>query len=263
MSDRRSHRGAHPADQELFGPTQVPNLRAAVADFSWLLSRGYSDKSALKLVGDRYALRQRQRIAVMRCACSDAARQHRLEHVLPGDGLDGRMLMIDGYNVLTTVEAALAGGVLLLGRDSCLRDMASMHGSFRKVQETVPATMILGEALAGWRAGRCVWLLDRPVSNSGRLKTLIARTARQHGWDWTVDIVPSPDRVLAQTDQVIASADSAVLDRCTRWFNLARRVVTAFVPDARILDLSTVVGSDDLAAGGAIDHAPGGQLCQE
>jgi hypothetical protein len=34
--------------------------------------------SALKIVGDRHALNQRQRTAIMRCACSDEARAARL-----------------------------------------------------------------------------------------------------------------------------------------------------------------------------------------
>ena len=56
-----------------FLPEAVPRLRSAVSDLSWLLSRGYADKSALKIVGDRYNLLERQRIAVMRCSSSDAA----------------------------------------------------------------------------------------------------------------------------------------------------------------------------------------------
>src|SRR5256885_8530001 len=44
---------------------------------SWLLSRGYQPKSALKLVGDRHSLRERQRLAVGRAACSDESRERR------------------------------------------------------------------------------------------------------------------------------------------------------------------------------------------
>ena len=56
-----------------YGPSLgLPALRQAVADLSWLLERGYAEKSSLKLVGDRYDLLARQRTAVGRCACSDA-----------------------------------------------------------------------------------------------------------------------------------------------------------------------------------------------
>ena len=238
MPDRRSHRGPHPRDAELFAPEQLPALRRAVDDLSWLLGRGYAEPSARKLVGDRYALRQRQRLAMMRCACGEAARQTRQAREVPPDALPGRTLLIDGYNALTTLEAALGGGVLLLARDGCLRDIASMHGSYRKVAETRPALTLLGEAAAAWGVARCVWLLDRPVSNSGRLRNIMAELAEQRGWDWTIQLVQSPDRDLARSDHIIATADSAVLDRCGRWFNLARRTVAEKVPHARPIELN-------------------------
>ena len=68
MPDHRTHRGPHPEDAGLFAPAAGPGLRAATADLSWLLSRGYASPSAMKIVGDRYALDARQRMAVMRCS---------------------------------------------------------------------------------------------------------------------------------------------------------------------------------------------------
>src|SRR5437588_95661 len=121
MPDRRQHRGPHPEDAQLFAPEAWLALRSAVGDLCWLLDRGYAGRSALKLVGDRYRLAQRQRVAVGRCSCSRAASESRRARQLAVDQLPGRVVAIDGYNVLTTVEAALAGGVLLIGRDGVLR----------------------------------------------------------------------------------------------------------------------------------------------
>lgn len=174
----------------------------------------------------------------MRCACSDAARHRRQEHQCSAQDLPGRELLIDGYNVLTTIEAALAHGVLILGRDGCLRDLASMHGTFRKVHETSPAAALLGDEIMAAGVTRCVWLLDSPVSNSGRLKTLLEHTAHDHHWAWGVELVPSPDKLLIQAPQIIASSDSAILDRCQRWFNLTWWIVSRLLPQSWIVDLS-------------------------
>lgn len=237
MPDKREHRGRHPADDALFAEDQRPRLREAVGDLSWLLGRDYARDAALKLVGDRYSLRQRQRLAVMRSACRDEAARDRQSREVGIEGVGGRPLWIDGYNVLLTIEAALAGGVLLLGRDGCLRDLASVHGSYRKVEETVPALERLGEALAGWGVRESVWYLDKPVSNSGRLKTLMGEVANSRGWDWSVRLVNNPDAELARAEEIVATADSAVLDRCGRWLNLARRVVGERVEGAGWVDL--------------------------
>ena len=71
MPDKRIHRGPHPADEKLFAREAIGDLQTALADFSLLLTKGYAGKSSLKLVGDRFSLTQRQRLAIMRSACSD------------------------------------------------------------------------------------------------------------------------------------------------------------------------------------------------
>ena len=61
MPDKRCHRGAHPEDARLFDESKWPVLRSAVADLSWLLTRGYAERSGLKVVGDHFQLESRQR----------------------------------------------------------------------------------------------------------------------------------------------------------------------------------------------------------
>jgi hypothetical protein len=182
MPDTRAHRGPHPEDATLFAADQVPALRLAVAELSWLLSRGYAQPSGLKLVGDRHRLNARQRVAVMRCACSDDALAQRSARRVSIEDLRGRAVDLDGYNVVTTVEAALGGGVILGARDGTFRDLAAMHGTFRKVEETRPAAVLVGRVLAEAGAGDITWLLDSPVSNSGRLRGALLEVAAENGW---------------------------------------------------------------------------------
>ena len=238
MPEKRQHRGPHPEDARLFAAAAWGNLQNATADMSWLLSRGYADKSTLKIVGDHYQLHKRQRMAVMRSACADDALAYRRTHQAEVHEMRGVALYIDGFNVTTTVEAALAGGVLLLARDGCLRDVASMHGSYRKVNETPKAIELIGQTAAELGVARCLWYLDQPVSNSGRLKVLIMQIAAEHNWNWQVEVVASPDRELKDTDEHIATADSAILDRCSHWFNLAAETVRRNVPDACIVAMT-------------------------
>ena len=238
LPDKRRHRGPHPEDVELFAPAALNSLRSATDDLSLLLSKGYAPVSALKLVGDRYALAARQRLAVARCACSAQAAARRREHEVGADQLSDAALWIDGYNVLTSIEAALSGGVILHARDGCYRDMASMHGSYRKVEETYPALQVIGELCAQWHVATCHWILDEPVSNSGRLKTLLVEFAQARGWNWHAETARNADAVLIQTQDVVASADSQIIDKTGRWFNLAKAIIAARVDDAWIIDLS-------------------------
>jgi hypothetical protein len=238
MPDRRAHRGKHPEDAKLFDPSWHEALRDATADLSWLLSRDYAQPSAVTIVGDRYSLDERQRMAVTRAACSDQSLAKRTASEIALRELRGQRIEIDGYNVLTTIEAALSGGMILHCRDGTFRDIASIHGTYRKVEETLPAIELAGKTLVELGVSSALWLLDSPVSNSGRLATILREQADRHGWDWQVELVANPDARLIQSHQVIASADSVILDRCSKWLNLARRVVEDHVVCTNVVEMT-------------------------
>jgi hypothetical protein len=233
MPDTRKHRGPGPNDSVWFGALAQGDLRAAVTDLSWLLSRDYAMPSALKLVGDRYRLVERQRVAVQRSACSDAALASRKSREVDARSIHGKSLLIDGFNLILTLESALGGGVVLVGRDGCYRDMASVHGTYRKVEETLPALELAARLLAEWGVGPCTWLLDAPVSNSGRLAAMIRKVVPA----WVAETIPDPDSVLAASDAVVATADAGILDRRGKWINLARVLIEAGVSERSVVDL--------------------------
>jgi hypothetical protein len=176
VPDRRKHRGPGPEDPDWFGGDTLPGLKAAVTDLSWLLSRGYAGPSALKIVGDRYRLVERQRAAVSRAACPAAALADRTVRRVEPEALRGRPLRVDGFNLLLTLESALGGGVVL----------------DRRVAETQPALALAARWLKAWGVGSCTWFLDAPVSKSGRLAALI----RAADPSWFAEVVPDPDAIL-------------------------------------------------------------------
>jgi hypothetical protein len=238
MPDTRTHRGPETRDAIVFGGSAWPTLRAAVSDLAWLLGRSYAPVAALKLVGDRYSLTERQRQAIRRACCSDESRARRETNQVMAGELSGGLLVIDGFNVLTTVEAALGGAVIFLCRDATYRDLAGVHGTYRKVAETLPALETIAAVLSKLAVARVLWLFDRPVSNSGRLRSLVHHIAVDRAYHWSVELVDDPDRLLESSPEIIATADSAILDAGPRWFNLARHVIDTECPGANIIDLS-------------------------
>jgi hypothetical protein len=237
--DTRQHRGAHPADAELFAEDKQPRLRAAVSDLSWLLGRGYAMKSALKLVGDQHQLTERQRLAVSRAACTDAQRDARGARCLPLHSIRNEELEIDGFNLIITIEAALGGGVLLLSRDECLRDLSSVHGSYRSVMETDKAIRLIGQALEDYRPAAVRWFLDRPISNSGRLAQRIKDLAKKQDWPWSVEVVFNPDADILASGGIAVTSDSLILDGAIRWVNLSRYLVETHLSQSWMIDLKS------------------------
>ncbi len=237
MQRTSRHRGADPEDERSFGAGRLPALRQATSDLCWLLDHGYGIASATELVGDRHHLTRRQRVAIARCACSGEAKERRDGHRVATTQLRGQELWLDGFNVLTAVETALGGGVILIGRDGCCRDVAGVYSHYHQVAETLPALQAIGQCISQWAVTKCHWWLDSPVDNCGRLKGILHKVATESGWPWQVELVTNPDRVLSATDQIVSSSDHAILDRCQKWFNLARQVITQHVPQARLVDL--------------------------
>ena len=235
--DRRRHRGAHPEDARLFADAEVAALRRATAELSWLLSRGYKLTSSLKLVGDRHALRERQRLAVSRAACSDESLVGRASRRVGLADVRGADLVVDGFNVVITAEAALGGGVLVRCRDGCVRDLSSVHGSYRSVDETERAILLVGAALERLSPRAVAWLLDRPVSNSGRLAATIRRLADARGWPWSVALEFNPDRDIIDSPHIAVTSDSNILDGARAWLNFNDHLITHDLPHSWLIDL--------------------------
>lgn len=144
---QQKRRGPHPEDKDLFSSSHLSYLRSAVFELSWLLSKGYAMHSSLELVGNHYQLTRRQRLAVSRVVCSDKNKQLRQEKCLPLEKIKDEQLIIDGFNLLITIETALSGGVVLRCRDGCIRDIAGIHGSYHPINETRQAIELIGMAL--------------------------------------------------------------------------------------------------------------------
>src|SRR5262249_17087761 len=238
MPDSRKHRGAHPEDKRLFAEDKVPLLREATAKLAWLLTRGYAATSSVKIVGDHHSLTDRQRLAVARAACSDEQRDKRHSSCLSINDVRGETLAIDGFNLIITIEAGLSGGVLLISRDDCIRDLSSVHGSYRSVAETEIAVQMIGEVLETLQPASATWFLDKPVSNSGRLARQIMDLSSQRGWPWDVKLVMNPDAALSSSGQISISSDSVILDRVPRWVNLSRYLVGRDLPSAWVVNMS-------------------------
>jgi hypothetical protein len=200
-------------------------LFPAVEDLHWLLSRGYPEKASLQLVGDRYNLAQRQRKAVSSSTTDQKSLLSRRQREISLEAALTSSWAVDGFNLLVTLEVASRGEVVLLGQDGCCRDLASMHGRYRCTEATEVVVRELAKTWESWGVGSVLWWLDRPVSNSGRLASLLRSVSEEFGLDWSVELVPDPDPLLKVTEAVVLSSDAAILDVCTQWCNVTRSLL--------------------------------------
>ncbi len=230
------NRGKEGRDDLLFGTPKVQaTLKEAVADIQYLLSRGYAEKSALQLVGNRYRLNVRQQKAVQGMGASQEQIAQRKQTELPLEQLTGQDIAIDGFNLLIILESALSGAYVFKGLDDCYRDLSSVHGTYKRVQQTEGALQLVGDTLKELQTGNVLWYFDQPVSNSGRLKTMLGELTQEKGYDWNIELDYNPDKLLAETDRVVVSSDAWVLDRAGRWCNLAKALIEGKISAAQVV----------------------------
>jgi hypothetical protein len=232
------HRSMHLNDRALFSGEQLLRLQDSVYEFCWLLNRGYARHSVTQLVGDRHQLVKRQRLVISRAACSSANRKLRTATCVPIEQIKNRQLVIDGFNLIISVETAMAGGLLLRCCDGCIRDIAGIHGTYRLVHETPQAIELIGNVLHVFSPAGVLWLFDKPVSNSGRLAETIRDIADAHCWNWQAELIDNPDQVIRNSAQVAITSDSAILDGGVQWVNLGAYLITNHFHESWLVDFS-------------------------
>lgn len=212
-------RGFLPEDTRNFSPESLQKLRTASRHISYLVNEGYDLKQAATFVGNHFLLSERQRLAVMRSTATREQLEARKKKQTDLGGISGRDVWIDGFNTIITLEVMLSDSVLFTCMDGTVRDLAALRGTYRVIPETAGAVTMMFEVLAGARARKAVVLLDEPVSNSGRLKSLIDDIGEAFPLDLDIQILRDVDRSLYGKELVITS-DSIILDHCISWVNL-------------------------------------------
>jgi hypothetical protein len=238
--DNRKHRGPGPQDRELFAKEQIALLSAAAKDYCWLLDKNYTSKASLKLVGDHFKLRERQRKALDRC-CQPQLLINEMKkgEIRNPEALKNQPVIIDGFNLLIITEAALGGAPVFRGRDGLIRDISGLHGSYRKIYETPQAISLVIDVLKRLNTGNVLWIFDKPVSNSGRLAALVREIGKSQNINWTTELCDHADTRLAESANIVISADSQVLTHSTRWFNLNDYLMNYSIKKKWLIDFWT------------------------
>lgn len=227
-------RGFVPEDERNFSTENLAVLRKASSHVRYLLNEGYDLKQASTFIGNHFLLSERQRLAIARSIAPEEQLVKRREKQLAIDDLAGRTVWIDGFNTIITLEVMLSRSVLLECMDGTIRDLAALRGTYRLIPETAEAIKKMLKILTQACVKEAKILLDEPVSNSGRLKALIAETGDTCPFVLDIHVMKNVDRELFQKDCVISS-DSIILDHCESWFNLtAECLKSTDIPTIRV-----------------------------
>ena len=206
--------------------SKFEHLQNAAQDFRYLLNRRYPRKAALELVGNRYGLTFDERHLLHRGVFSSKDSQARRKKKIFIQGVRNKDLAIDGHNVLITIEAGLSGRPLVLGDDGYVRDISGLSGSFKKTKRTEEAIQSIITVLKKWKPRQTLFLLDAPISMSGRLAEEIRDRLKRDNLLGDAMAVKVPEKILIGFPGIVATSDTDIIDRSKKVLDLAGYVIT-------------------------------------
>ncbi len=184
-----------------------------------------------------------ERLALYRSVYSLNVSKARRSKALPPSSIAGERLIIDGFNVASIVLSALEGRLLLLGTDGFVRDVASLTRKLKVDVKLLASLSVTVSAIARLRPSTATFFFDSQVSKSA----LAAFTAREllglAGIRGNAELVKRADKASIHVEgAVVCTADSVILDRVSRAFDLGGYVARLIAPE-RILDIARLLVS--------------------
>jgi hypothetical protein len=177
-----------------------------------LVDRGYPKDSAIRFVSDHYCLPKEQRVVLIRSIVEFKLACSRKAKVLPLEALRERVVFVDGYNVLITVESLLAGYPIYQCDDGFLRDTRGVYGSYKCSKFTIPAISAILDLLALAIPSWVEVLLDQQMSRSGGLAEQIRCMMAKRGLPGDAKTAQDVDHSLKTAMSIVATSDGYVID---------------------------------------------------
>jgi hypothetical protein len=196
-----------------------PILEAANRDFRYLLNQGYPRKGALKFVGDHYLLEEISRNYLYRTVFSnEQAENRKMKLVVLADIMD-KIVFIDGYNVLITLESICGGenGLIVKADDGVIRDVKAVFGKYKGNKMTKGVLNAVMSLLKPYHPLAVRVFYDRQVSLSGELAKLTQEIMAMHGVQGTAETSENVDFQLVHLSRdvegIVATSDSVIMDK--------------------------------------------------
>ena len=213
-------------------------MAAAAHDLRFLLARGYPRPGSLTFVGNHYQLPKEERQILQRGVFPGPEAEKRRAKLIDPEMLAGRPLNVDGHNVLITLESALLGRCLIKADDGVIRDIAGLHRSYRPSDTTEQALDLILNYLDRKKTRSVVFILTAQLSLSGELAAQVNAVLGARGIMGRAVAHEAADARLRSSPGIIATSDSAILDRAAEPFDLAGNIIREWMPEITPLVLT-------------------------
>lgn len=220
--------------QDIISNDRLSLLHMASVDLRFLLKRGYPRKSAISFVGNRYQLSSEERHILFRAIFTQDVAQSRKKRCVSVRSLKGNPVVIDGYNVIITLENAIKGKTIIQCDDGFIRDTGKIFKRFKISKTTDNALELIARVLRRYPPSFTRIFLDSPYSKSREFSKRLNVWLKELGLKGHCETTGTVERKIAKLDGIKISADSIIIDHSERVFDLTGHIVK------RILRIPTI-----------------------
>jgi len=222
----------------LYGIESIPRIRVgirkelveAAKDLLYLLNRGYGRKSSLNLVTSRYRLSKVERLLLYRGIYPYEVSKIRYSKMV--NDIENLSIVIDGFNVLSTVQSALLSDTLILCTDNFIRDIAATVRKIKVSPLLLSSLVIVISYLAREKVRYALFVYDSQVSRSLEICNLTKKILETMNVNGNCILANRTDKYLMSFDNyVVASSDSVILDKVGRLYDVGGKIALNVAPE--------------------------------
>ncbi len=221
-------------------------LREAIKDYKYLLTRGYTPKQILPFISNRYGLNRMEQLLIYRSVHDNEYKNSIKAKIQRKSDVRGQVLLIDGLNVILTIQAAISCKPLVRGDDGFIRDIQRVHGKVRYNEKFFSSTIRLGIGLKYLEPKKVLIFFDKNISLIGFYSKIIKRLISLYA-SIDIDVVLSDmcDKSLInlsnQYSYIVSSSDAVLIMKSRRVFDLAGFIVLDLMLYSNIIDVNDFI----------------------
>ena len=199
----------------------------SVKDLKFVISRGYKRPSALKFVGDKYGLNKIERHILFRSVYPPEIIKAPLKKLIPIEKIEGKILGIDGFNLIITLEAIIKGNLIIICEDGLIRDISAVFEKFKATETTYKSLNLIFNLLKSHKPSEVIFLLDSPISNSGKLAEVIKNFYTKYNLKGEAKTSKNVDTEILK-NEIVASSDNIIIDKAEKVVDIPHFFIKTF-----------------------------------
>lgn len=188
-------------------------IKNAAQDLKYLLDRDYNKKTSLNLIVNRYKLNDKQRNFLQRYVFSEKDIKLHKSRLFSIEKIAGKDIIIDGYNVLITVEAILNKKELVRGMDGFLRDTSAIFSKYIFDKNTKKALKRIILTLKEYKPRFVLFIFDSQISHSGELTGYVRHKLNESGLNGNARTSRSADKEIVDLNEITMTSDSIIIEK--------------------------------------------------